>query len=70
MTPAEFHHLIETRRISLEWALDWRASIAQPYTFAWGPTALAAVERLAMKAGWLSAGPLPLFEQEVTDGQR
>lgn len=69
MTPAEFAHLIETHGISLQRAIDWRASIDSPEIFAWGPTALAAVERLATKAGWLSAGPLPLFEQEGSDGR-
>lgn len=64
MTPAEFARLIETHGISLQRAIDWRASIDSPALFAWGPTALAAVERLAMKAGWLSAGTLPLFETQ------
>jgi len=66
MTAAEFQHLIETRRISIEWAIDCRAhcDISGIEFMAWGPTALAAVERLAMKAGWLDAGPLPLFETQ------
>lgn len=68
MTTAEFQHLIETRRISLEWAIDCRASISSPRLFAWGPTAEQAVERLATKAGWLKSEPLPLFE-EGDDGK-
>ena len=65
MTPAEFHHLVETRRIHLEWALNWRASVdTTPPQFAWGDSAMAAVERLAEKAGWLA--PESLFTTQDT----
>lgn len=64
MTPAEFAYLIEFHHVSLEWAIDWHArrDVRGAEVRAHGRTSIEAMERLAYRAGWLTAGPLPLFD--------
>lgn len=68
MTDSEFRYLIETYRVSLRYELDWVASVDYPAAYQARADAPAlAVERLAKKAGWLTAkataADSPLFHQ-------